>query len=677
MEALLDRMQRQGQGRGFLTSCEAELQELMKQIDIMVAHKKAEWESQTQALESCLAIREQEIATLRNVLEEKRKETEKLCQRLEKIEQLNHEMSMEYEQQLTKVQEELGRLKRSYEKLLKKQLKASRYSSKSQEEDQSDVKILTKKLEEFRQKSLDWEKQRLHYQQHVGALETQRKALAEQFELIQTQLSSRKQMFESVELANQSEIHHLAGQLERANDTICANELEVERLNMRVDDLTNTNQKILDEHQRLLDELKLSRNSLEVLCDEKMELRATLLSQEDFVDNVRLHNEQLQQEVSKLVEALCTKEAQIRALEQQLQNSEKPKGICQDGAELDHICLQLDHAEVTYCEESLGSANTKGIQPCEELIKKCRELQLAEEHLCQAKAEITKLQEQLSQKEQSHSSELEGMKQEVTQLTQELHQRDITIASSSGSALGLEQQLRIEIEKAERKAVEHRAILSQLETLRQENHHLSEMLHKVKSTPVTELQESCAKALNKVESENQRLQKELAETRARLEASSWLSQDKYESIVQQMQNQVTEIKNAENRRMQELQCKHEEELRELKARFDRTIQHYEEEIQKVQNVSARMVPVSNTAAGLSLQISRSNSVESLSCGPFLRTDPLSCGNKEFNYDVSSEHEREFLPLSPLPTSDIGAITAKFLEEEETCKICRLPVSSLK
>uniref|UniRef100_A0A8D2JJP6 Centrosomal protein 63 n=1 Tax=Varanus komodoensis TaxID=61221 RepID=A0A8D2JJP6_VARKO len=626
MEALLDRMQRQGQGRGFLTSCEAELQELMKQIDIMVAHKKAEWESQTQALESCLAIREQEIATLRNVLEEKRKETEKLCQRLEKIEQLNHEMSMEYEQQLTKVQEELGRLKRSYEKLLKKQLKASRYSSKSQEEDQSDVKILTKKLE--------------------------------------TQLSSRKQMFESVELANQSEIHHLAGQLERANDTICANELEVERLNMRVDDLTNTNQKILDEHQRLLDELKLSRNSLEVLCDEKMELRATLLSQEDFVDNVRLHNEQLQQEVSKLVEALCTKEAQIRALEQQLQNSEKPKGICQDGAELDHICLQLDHAEVTYCEESLGSANTKGIQPCEELIKKCRELQLAEEHLCQAKAEITKLQEQLSQKEQSHSSELEGMKQEVTQLTQELHQRDITIASSSGSALGLEQQLRIEIEKAERKAVEHRAILSQLETLRQENHHLSEMLHKVKSTPVTELQESCAKALNKVESENQRLQKELAETRARLEASSWLSQDKYESIVQQMQNQVTEIKNAENRRMQELQCKHEEELRELKARFDRTIQHYEEEIQKVQNVSARMVPVSNTAAGLSLQISRSNSVESLSCGPFLRTDPLSCGNKEFNYDVSSEHEREFLPLSPLPTSDIGAITAKFLEEEE-------------
>lgn len=57
--------------------------------------------------------------------------------------------------------------------------------------------------------------------------------------------------------------------------------------------------------------------------------------------------------------------------------------------------------------------------------------------------------------EQSHSGELEGMKQEVSQLTRELHQRDITIASANSSSLNLDQQLRLEIEKAERKAVEH------------------------------------------------------------------------------------------------------------------------------------------------------------------------------------------------------------------------------
>lgn len=66
------------------------------------------------------------------------------------------------------------------------------------------------------------------------------------------------------------------------------------------------------------------------------------------------------------------------------------------------------------------------------------------------------LKDQLSQAEQMHSSELEGMRREISRLTQELHQRDITIASASGSTSDLEQQLRAEIERAERKAVEHR-----------------------------------------------------------------------------------------------------------------------------------------------------------------------------------------------------------------------------
>lgn len=48
------------------------------------------------------------------------------------------------------------------------------------------------------------------------------------------------------------------------------------------------------------------------------------------------------------------------------------------------------------------------------------------------------------------------MRKEISRLTQELHQRDITIASAGGSTSDLEQRLRMEIERAERKAVEHR-----------------------------------------------------------------------------------------------------------------------------------------------------------------------------------------------------------------------------
>lgn len=80
----------------------------------------------------------------------------------------------------------------------------------------------------------------------------------------QTQLANRKQILESVELASRSEIQHLTSKLERANDAICANELEVERLNMRVDDLTENNRMVLEDQQRLQEELRQSKKMLEV-----------------------------------------------------------------------------------------------------------------------------------------------------------------------------------------------------------------------------------------------------------------------------------------------------------------------------------------------------------------------------------------------------------------------------
>ncbi|XP_077681653.1 centrosomal protein of 63 kDa isoform X10 [Eretmochelys imbricata] len=592
MEALLERMQRQGHGgRGFLTSCEAELQELMKQIDIMVAHKKSEWEGQTQALETCLEIRDQELSSVRTLLDEKHKEVGRLRQQLEHTEQVQQGMVVEYEQQLKKFQEELGRLKRSYEKLQKKQLKEAREGPKSHGDDRSEVSRLTKKIEEFRQKSLDWEKQRLLYQQQVASLEAQRKALTEQSELIQqTQLTNRKQMLESVQLASQSEIQHLTSKLERANDTICANELEVERLNMRVDDLTGANQKILEDHQRVQEELGHSKKMLEVLQEEKLELRVTLQSQEDFIKSSKMHQEQLHKELASVTETLHSKELLTRSLEEHL----REKWLSQEFPELEHVLLQLDLAqkneknlqsEVARLEGSLGVINARCIQLSKELTEKCKELQVMEEHHCLAKAEIKK----------------------------------------------------------------------------------------AKDVHVTDIQESYTTALNKLESENQQLQKNLAETRAKLELSTQVCRDKYESIVQQMQSKVTEIKDTECRRTQELQHKHEEEKRKLQARLEKTIQHYKGEIQnlKAHHVLPGMGAVSDASGGSNPHVSRSSSKESLSSDSLLGTDPLSPvldGKQDFTDDTSrksvSSQRRELVPLCPLPTAPIGSIAARFLEEEE-------------
>ncbi|XP_014374178.1 centrosomal protein of 63 kDa isoform X11 [Alligator sinensis] len=583
MEALLEGMQKQGRGgRGFLTSCEAELHELMKQIDIMVAHKKSEWEGQAQALEACLEVRDQELSSTRALLNEKHKEVGMLCQQLEGMEKAKQDMAVEYEQQLKKFQEELARLKRSYEKLQKKQLKEARENAKSQGhgQDQSEVTRLTKKIEQ------------------VVSLEAQRKALADQSELIQ------------------------------------------------------------------------------VLKEEKTELRATLQSQEDFISSSKMHEEQLQKELARVTETLHTKEQLFRSLEDCLHG----KWLSPQGAELDRVLLQLDLAhkneehlqsEMARLESCLGSANERCVQLSEELTKRLKELQQMEEQHCQSKAEMKKLKEQLSRIEQTHNSELEGMKKEISQLTQELHQRDIAVASASGSTSDMEQRLRMEIERAERKAVEHRVILVQLETLRLENHHLSEMLKKVESgvseakdIPLRHLQESYAKALDTLESENQQLQRDLAEARAKLELSTQDSEDKDKNIVQQMSNKKIEIKNVECRGPQEPQHKHKEETRKLQANFDKSSQHHKEELQglKAQHLSAETGTASASAGEQSPQISRKNSLESLS------SDSLPDVNKDFTDEASREsvssRQRESVLLCPLPTSPIGSIAARFLEEEE-------------
>ncbi|KAM6414361.1 centrosomal protein of 63 kDa [Rhynochetos jubatus] len=681
MEALLEGMQRNGQGSGgFLTSCEAELQELMKQIDIMVAHKKSEWEGQTQALEACLSAQEQELSSTRAALQEKYKEVGVLRHQVEDMEKAKQDMVREYEQQLKKFQEELSRLRRSYEKLRKKQPRETREAAdKRQGEEQFETSRLTRKLEEFRQKSLDWEKQRLLYQQQVASLEAQRKALAEQSELIQTQLTNRKQILESVELASRSEIQHLTSKLERANDAICANELEVERLTMRVDDLTENNRMILEDQQRVQEELRQSKKMLEVLQDEKMELRATLQSQEDFIDSSRLHQEQLQKELARVTETLRTKELLIRTLEERLQE----KQLSSPGLELEHILLQLDvaqqkeqhlQAEVTHLENSLVSSNARCVQLSEELDESIKELQSMEEHRTESKAEIKKLKEQLSQAEQTHSGELEGMKREISRLTQELHQRDITIASASGSTSDLEQRLRTEIEKAERKAVEHRVILVQLETLRLENRHLSEMLQQTecgmlegKDVTLRALGEDYAGEVKTLKLENQQLRKDLAEARAKLALARPTCQDDPEGAAPQAQDEGPEARDVPHRATREAQHRHDAQAERMHHKPDGTVQHHQGEPQKCAEAGA----VTPETGELPTQASKNNCVESLALGPLLGTDSLLHvldGNKDSAGEASqqpiSNDQGESVPLCPLPTASVGSIAARYLEEEE-------------
>uniref|UniRef100_A0A2K5Z7W8 Centrosomal protein of 63 kDa n=1 Tax=Mandrillus leucophaeus TaxID=9568 RepID=A0A2K5Z7W8_MANLE len=642
MEALLERMQNRGHGGGFLTSCEAELQELMKQIDIMVAHKKSEWEGRTHALETCLKIREQELKTLRGQLDMTHKEVGILHQQVEEHEKIKQEMTMEYKQELKKLHEELGILKRSYEKLQKKQMREFRGNTKNHREDRSEIERLTAKIEEFRQKSLDWEKQRLIYQQQVSSLEAQRKALAEQSEIIQAQLANRKQKLESVELSSQSEIQHLSSKLERANDTICANELEIERLTMRVNDLVGTSMTVLQEQQQKEEKLRESEKLLEALQEEKRELRAALQSQENLIHEGRMQKEKLQEKVK----ATDTQHA-VEAIRLREESLAEKKYTSQGQGDLDSVLLQLNfthtseellQAEVTRLEGSLESVSATCKQLSQELMEKYEELKRMEAHNNEYRAEIKKLKEQILQGEQSYSSALEGMKMEISHLTQELHQRDISIASTKGSSSDMEKRLKAEMQKAEEKAVEHKA----------------------KEISLADLQENYIEALNKLVSENQQLQKDLMNTKSQLEISTQMCKKQNDRIFKPTHSRTTEFKNTEFKPTHG-QHRHDG----IKT------EHYKTGLHSPRGQASDSIdPMSRVLSPLSPQISPCSSTRSLTsyslCKSHSLPSALDTNGANFSDTVSESmnDQEEFMSSCSLPVSPLGSIATRFLEEEE-------------
>ncbi|XP_032988105.1 centrosomal protein of 63 kDa isoform X2 [Rhinolophus ferrumequinum] len=632
MEALFEGIQNRGHDGGFLTSCEAELQELMKQIDIMVAHKKSEWEGQTHALQTCLDIRERELKTLRSQLDMKHKEVGMLRQQVEEHEKVKQEMALDYKQELKKLHEELDRLKRSYEKLQKKQIRDFRGNSKNHREDRSEIERLTGKIE--------------------------------------AQLANRKQKLESVELSSQSEIQHLSSKLERANDTICANELEIERLTMRVNDLVGTSMTVMQEQRQKEEKLRESEKLLEVLQEEKRQLKAALQSQ-NFIHETKMQKEKLQGKLQAtntqhIVEAIRSRE------------ESQPDRTCtsQEQGHLESVLSQLDfthtseellQAEVTRLEGSLESVSTTCKQLSQELMEKYEELKKMEVHNNEYRAEIKKLQAQILQAEQSYSSALEGMKMEISQLTRELHQRDITIASAKSSSCDMEKRLKAEIQKAEEKAVEHKEILDQLESLKLENRHLSEMvmklksgLHEAKEISLADLQENYIEALNKLVSENQQLQKDLMDTKSKLEISTHMCKKNHDRIFKPTQSRAPEFKNTEFKPTQGQQrhdgIKTEHYKTGLPSPSGQTPDRIEPMSRGLSPLSPRFSPCSSTLSLTSNFVCKAHSLPSV-----LDTNEAICSD---TISESINDQEEFMSSCPLPVSPLGSIATRFLEEEE-------------
>ncbi|KAM4042879.1 centrosomal protein of 63 kDa isoform 1-T2 [Anomaloglossus baeobatrachus] len=617
MEALLQGMQEKKMGTIF-GSCEAELQELMRQIDIMLEHKKSEWDAHTETLNTLLQLRDQELSSARTREDRLGHEIRSLRKQLSEQEDTNRSKTADYESQLARFQAELNKLKKTYEKVQRRHQRLEVKSSAG--EDRSEVNRLTRRLEEFRQRSLDWEKQRLLYQQQVAALEAQRRTLAEQTEKYQEESHTRKHMLEKTSLSGRSELQHLSGHLVRANDSLYAKDEELEGVRLQLDSATAG-------RERAERELEQTLQTVKVLQEEKAELRATIQAHTDFLEGSKAQKEELHREVLRVTDVLKDKENNIRSLEERLRQTKLSDGhpemdVLRSQLSISRLNEQRLEEEVIRLEEHVRSVTVQSQQFSQEMKVMAESRHLLEEEHNKCWTEIKKLKSQLTQAELSYSSVLDGMKKEISQLTEELHQKDIGNASCSCNTKAWERKVQAEKERADREASEHKVSLAALKTLREENQQLTAMMEK--QEPSVRL------ALDNLECENQRLQKELSQSRRNLELV--------------LNTRQSDIQSAVERRTQELLGRHEDELKSLNERLNEVSQRYEE---------LRQTSDSNREAACALQ-------------GFNRTSPVERVSSELRkVDDGSAEDSCLEAQLPLPSSSPpNTIATRFLQEEE-------------
>ncbi|NXU76260.1 DEUP1 protein, partial [Oreotrochilus melanogaster] len=115
-------------------------------------------------------------------------------------------------------------------------------------------------------------------------------------------------------------------------------------------------------------------------------------------------------------------------------------------------------------------------QLSEKLENKTSELLLLSQSQERQQEELNKIRNHLYQEEQSYHSEQERMKTQISDLTEELHQKEITIATIMEKATLLERQLKMELEIKDKLLGKQQLLDFQSQVIKSENIHLKEML---------------------------------------------------------------------------------------------------------------------------------------------------------------------------------------------------------
>ncbi|XP_077197550.1 deuterosome assembly protein 1 isoform X3 [Paroedura picta] len=326
-------------------------------------------------------------------------------------------MAQNYDAQLQGLKAQFAKLTHSYEKLQLHQLRQNKAHGKGQGTGSQDAPFqmssLNQKLEEFKTKSKEWDKQETLYQDHLVSLDAQRKLLSEKCSLFQKQAQNSQSQSCCQKLnqkdspCSQCKMERLCVQRDVSTKPAERNEFFMEKLKSTVSEIAVSRNRLQEENLKLQQEVKTYQRKCQNIDARLAEVKSQLQSREDLLSMVELECQQLRKEVATVEKYKNKEDNQVK--------------------------LQSAYA-----------------QCIKELETKKVEMLVLEQQCENQQKELNQIRDLLYQEAQSHRSEVERMRTEISDLTEELHQKEITIATITEKAALLERQLQMKLEIKEK-----------------------------------------------------------------------------------------------------------------------------------------------------------------------------------------------------------------------------------